>query len=83
MSVVACGRVPEALQPFMMGISFIPFRKQVDKKGKFTDLPAAVNGLAAAAPAAAPASGAAAAVEEAGQQVGGGYATVDVPPRGA
>jgi len=54
----------------MMGISFIPFRKQVDKKGKFTDLPAAAaNGPVAAAPAAPLASGAAAAVEEAGQQV--------------
>ena len=69
-------RIPEALQPFMMGISFIPFRKQVDKKGKFTDLPAAAaNGPAAAAPAATPASGAAAAVEEAGQQVRTAMAT--------
>jgi hypothetical protein len=69
-------RVPEVLQPYMMGISFIPFRKQLDKKGKFTDLPA-VNEPTTAQPAAAasaavtaPPAGAAAAVEEAGRQVG-------------
>ncbi|PRW57840.1 serine--tRNA ligase [Chlorella sorokiniana] len=40
-------RVPEVLQPFMMGIDFIPFRKQYDAKGKLVDRPA---------PAAAPAA---------------------------
>lgn len=32
-------RIPEVLQPFMMGIDFIPFRKQADKKGKYSPLP--------------------------------------------
>ena len=36
----AISRIPEVLQPFMMGIAFIPFRKMVDKKGKYFDLPA-------------------------------------------
>ena len=36
----AVPRIPEVLQPFMMGIDFIPFRKVVDKKGKYSDLPA-------------------------------------------
>ena len=27
-------RVPKVLQPFMMGIDFIPFHKQFDAKGK-------------------------------------------------
>mmetsp|Transcript_14680 Transcript_14680/g.31958 ORF Transcript_14680/g.31958 Transcript_14680/m.31958 type:complete len:456 (-) Transcript_14680:582-1949(-) len=30
-------RVPKALQPFMMGIEFIPFKKQFDAKGKLVD----------------------------------------------
>ena len=37
----------------MMGIDFIPFRKQVDKKGKFSDLPQPAAAPAAAAAAAA------------------------------
>ncbi|GFR40484.1 hypothetical protein Agub_g1051 [Astrephomene gubernaculifera] len=41
-------RVPEALRPFMMGMEFIPFRKQFDAKGKLVDRP-----KPAAAPAAA------------------------------
>jgi len=32
-------RVPPALQPFLPGIDFIPFRKAVDKNGKYVDLP--------------------------------------------
>jgi len=32
-------RVPPALQPFMMGIDFIPFRKALDAKGRPVDLP--------------------------------------------
>ena len=32
--------MPEVLQPFMMGIDFIPFRKQFDAKGKLVDRPA-------------------------------------------
>eukprot|EP00879_Flechtneria_rotunda_P025439 GHRR01027036.1.p1 GENE.GHRR01027036.1~~GHRR01027036.1.p1 ORF type:complete len:261 (+),score=90.89 GHRR01027036.1:1129-1911(+) len=31
--------VPPALQPFMPGIDFIPFRKAFDSKGKLVDLP--------------------------------------------
>jgi seryl-tRNA synthetase len=34
-------KVPEVLQPFMMGIDFIPFKKAFDDKGKLVDLPAA------------------------------------------
>jgi len=34
-------RVPKILQPFMMGIEFIPFRKMFDAKGKLVDRPAA------------------------------------------
>ena len=30
-------RVPKVLQPFMMGIEFIPFRKALDAKGKLVD----------------------------------------------
>ena len=36
------------MQPFMMGIDFIPFRKQVDKKGKFSALPPPVAAQPAA-----------------------------------
>lgn len=32
-------RVPEALQPFLPGIDFIPFRKAFDAKGKLVDRP--------------------------------------------
>ncbi len=32
-------RVPPVLQPYMMGIDFIPFRKAFDAKGKLVDLP--------------------------------------------
>lgn len=32
-------RVPPALQPFMCGIEFIPFRKMLDKNGKLVDRP--------------------------------------------
>eukprot|EP00798_Chlamydomonas_sp_ICE-L_P002725 gene2725-12598_t len=32
-------RVPPVLQPFMMGIDFIPFRKMFDAKGKLVDVP--------------------------------------------
>lgn len=31
--------VPKALQPFMMGIDFIPFKKAFDAKGKLVDRP--------------------------------------------
>lgn len=31
--------VPEVLQPFMMGMTFIPFKKKFDSKGKLIDLP--------------------------------------------
>lgn len=31
-------KVPEVLQPFMMGIDFIPFRKMFDAKDKLTDI---------------------------------------------
>lgn len=34
-------RVPPALQPFLPGIDFIPFRKTFDSKGKLVDLPKA------------------------------------------
>ena len=30
-------RVPPVLQPFMMGIDFIPFKKMYDAKGKLVD----------------------------------------------
>lgn len=40
-------RVPEALQPFMMGIDFIPFKKAFDGKGKLVDRPAAKAAAAA------------------------------------
>ena len=38
-------RVPPALQPFMMGLEFIPFRKQFDAKGKLVDVPGAAKGI--------------------------------------
>lgn len=46
-------KVPPALQPFMMGIDFVPFRKALDKNGKLVDLPnkpaaASANSTAAA-----------------------------------
>ncbi|KAF5842492.1 hypothetical protein DUNSADRAFT_6736 [Dunaliella salina] len=31
-------RVPEQLKPFMLGIDFIPFRKTLDKSGKYVDI---------------------------------------------
>jgi hypothetical protein len=31
-------RVPEVLQPYMMGIDFIPFRKEFDKGGKLVPI---------------------------------------------
>jgi seryl-tRNA synthetase len=39
-------RVPPVLQPFMMGLEFIPFRKQYDAKGKLVDVPGAAKGIA-------------------------------------
>ena len=33
--------VPEALQPFMMGIKHMPFKNALDSKGKLIDRPAA------------------------------------------
>jgi seryl-tRNA synthetase len=39
-------RVPPALQPFMLGIDFIPFRKAFDAKGKLVDVPGAARGVA-------------------------------------
>jgi seryl-tRNA synthetase len=45
--------VPEVLQPHMMGIDFIPFRKAFDARGKLVDRPAPA---ATAAPGAAPAA---------------------------
>lgn len=39
--------MPEALQPFMMGIDFIPFKKAFDGKGKLVDRPAAKAAAAA------------------------------------
>lgn len=47
-------RVPEVLQPHMMGIDFIPFRKAFDARGKLVDRPAPA--AATAAPGAAPAA---------------------------
>ena len=38
-------RVPPVLQPYMMGLEFIPFRKQY-AKGKLVDLPGAAKGIA-------------------------------------
>ncbi len=32
-------RVPKVLQPYMMGIEFIPFKKMFDARGKAVDLP--------------------------------------------
>ena len=32
-------RVPAALQPFMMGIDFLPFKKVFNEKGKLVDAP--------------------------------------------
>lgn len=46
-------RVPEVLQPFMMGIDFIPFRKQFDAKGKLVDRPAPAAAKPASSDAAA------------------------------
>jgi seryl-tRNA synthetase len=37
-------RVPEALQPFMMGMDFIPFKKAFDAKGKLIDRPKPAEG---------------------------------------
>ncbi|GAB4815456.1 hypothetical protein N2152v2_002502 [Parachlorella kessleri] len=56
-------RIPEALRPFMMGIDFVPFRRQFDAKGKLVDRPppaAGAAGTAAAGTAAAPENGSAA-----------------------
>lgn len=39
-------RVPEVLQPFMMGLEFIPFRKQFNAKGKLVDIEGAPKGVA-------------------------------------
>ena len=47
-------RVPEVLQPFMMGTTFIPFKKMYDAKGKLVNIP---KPAAAAPPAAASADG--------------------------
>ena len=33
--------MPEVLQPFMMGMQFIPFKKQFDAKGRLVDRVAA------------------------------------------
>lgn len=33
--------VPEILRPFMCGLTFIPFKKMFDKKGKLVDRPKA------------------------------------------
>jgi seryl-tRNA synthetase len=44
-------QIPPALQPFLPGITFIPFRKMFDKNGKLVDVPkggAAAGGAAAA-----------------------------------
>jgi seryl-tRNA synthetase len=50
-------KVPECLQPFMPGISFIPFRKMFDAKGKVVDKPKAdIEAAVAAAAATAGAS---------------------------
>ena len=39
-------RVPPVLQPFMMGLEFIPFRKQFDKKGRVVAMEGAPTGVA-------------------------------------
>lgn len=39
-------RVPPALQPFMMGMEFIPFRKEYDAKGKLVDRAGVPQGMA-------------------------------------
>ena len=39
-------RVPPVLQPFMMGLEFIPFRKMYNEKGKLVDIPDAPKGVA-------------------------------------
>jgi seryl-tRNA synthetase len=49
-------RVPPALRPFMMGLEFIPFRKQFDAKGKLVDVPNAAKGIAFGGEATAAAS---------------------------
>ena len=41
--------MPEVLQPFMMGMQFIPFKKQFDAKGRLVDRVAAAAAAAAAA----------------------------------
>ena len=47
-------RVPDVLVPYMHGITFVPFVKVLDKKGKLVDVvPAPPNPLAGAAAAAA------------------------------
>ncbi|KAL4434096.1 hypothetical protein ABPG75_000537 [Micractinium tetrahymenae] len=46
-------RIPEVLQPFMMGMDFIPFRKQFDAKGKLVDRPAPAKAAASSDGAAA------------------------------
>jgi uncharacterized membrane protein YgcG len=38
--------VPEALRPYMMGIDFIPFRKEFDKSGKLVPKAAAAKAAA-------------------------------------
>jgi seryl-tRNA synthetase len=45
-------QIPPSLQPFLPGITFVPFRKMFDKNGKLVDVPkggAAAGGAAAAA----------------------------------
>lgn len=39
-------KVPPVLQPFLMGLEFIPFRKTFDAKGKLVDLPNAPKTVA-------------------------------------
>lgn len=39
-------RIPKALQPFMMGIEFIPFRKEYNAKGRLVDIEGAPKGVA-------------------------------------
>ncbi len=43
-------RIPEVLQPFMLGRTFLPFVKRKDKTGKYVDCaPVAPQAAAAAA----------------------------------
>jgi seryl-tRNA synthetase len=46
-------RIPKALQPFMMGLELIPFRKQYNAKGKLVEIEGAPKGIVVGGGAAA------------------------------